>query len=280
MNLSQSILSTTAVLAICAAGAAQAGPLNDRIAAGEPIRIGFANEVPFAYPGPDGAPMGFVNAYTLALLERMGHDNIEVVVTDWGGLIPALNAGRIDIVTGGLNITAPRCESIAFSEPMLAAGDAFVVPAGNAAGITTYDDLVDSDAIFVTGAGYSNLEAARRVGVPDGRIMTVPGPSEIVAALRAGRAQAGGVAYFTGVEMAATQEGIELADPSAMPDWSMNWAAIGFHKNDQDFVDAFNAAQEDWLGSPEMLEIVGEYGFSADNVPDEAVTTEWVCANR
>lgn len=279
MNLSQSILRTTAVLAICAAGAAQAGPLNDRIASGQPIRIGFANEVPFAYPGPNGEPMGFVNAYTIALLERMGHDNIEIVVTDWGGLIPALNAGRIDIVTGGLNITAPRCDSIAFSEPMLVAGDVFIVPEGNPAGINSYDDLLESDAVFVTGSGYSNLDAAKRVGVPDSRIMTVPGPTEIVAAVRAGRAQAGGVAYFTGVEMAATQEGIDLADVTQMPDWSMNWAAIGFHKNDQDFVDTFNAAQDDFLGSDDMMEIVAEYGFGAENVPQD-VTTEWVCANR
>ena len=30
---------------------------------GEPIRIGFANEIPFAYPGDDGSPKGFVNVF-------------------------------------------------------------------------------------------------------------------------------------------------------------------------------------------------------------------------
>lgn len=279
MKLSRFMLRTTAVVAIFVAAVAQAGPLTDRIAAGEPIRIGFANEVPFAYPGKDGEPMGFVNAYTLALLKRMGHDNVELVVTDWGGLIPALNAGRIDIVTGGLNITSQRCQSIAFSEPMLVAGDAFIVPKGNPAGINTYEDLIDSDAVFVTGSGYSNLEAAKKVGVPNSRVMTVPGPTEIVASVRAGRAQAGGVAYFTGVEMARTQEGIELADVSQMPDWTMNWAAIGFHKSDQDFVDQFNSAQKDWLGSEPMMKVVAEYGYSPENVPKD-VTAEWVCANR
>ena len=59
---------TTTVAAVVALGASAvavaAGPLMDRIEAGQPIRIGFANELPFAYPGPNGEPLGFVNAHT------------------------------------------------------------------------------------------------------------------------------------------------------------------------------------------------------------------------
>lgn len=271
------ILASTATLAMM--GAAFAGPLTDRIAAGEPIRIGFANESPFAYPGPDGEPLGFVNAYALGLLSEMGYDNIEVVETDWGGLIPGLNAGRIDIVTGGLNIIGTRCESIAFSEPMLMAGDAFLVPTGNPRDLNSYQDIAESDAIFVTGVGYSNIEAARREGVPDNRIMQVPGPSEIVAALRAGRADAGGVTHFTAIDLAATHDDFEVSDVTQLPEWTLNWASIGFRKADQDFVDEFNAAQEDWLGSEPMMAAVAEYGYGPENIPT-GQTTEWVCANR
>lgn len=258
---------------------ALAGPLTDRIDAGEPIRIGFANEAPFAYPGENGEPLGFVNAYTLGLLAEMGHDNIEVVVTDWGGLIPALNAGRLDIVTGGLNIMASRCESIAFSEPMLMAGDAFIVPTGNPDDLNNYQDLIDKEATFVTGVGYNQVEVARREGVADARIMQVPGPTEILAAIRAGRAQAGGVTHFTAIDMARTHDDIEVSDISQLPDWTLNWASIGFRKADQDFVDAFNAAQADWLGSDAMMALVAPYGYSPENVPD-GQTAEWVCANR
>ncbi len=272
------LLGATAI-ALCAAGAASAGPLADRIAAGEPIRIGFANEAPFAYPGESGEPLGFVNAYALGLLAEMGHDNIEVVVTDWGGLIPALNAGRLDIVTGGMNIMASRCESIAFSEPMLVAGDAFIVPAGNPKGLNTYQDLIDQEATFVTGVGYNQVEVARREGVADARIMQVPGPTEILAAIRAGRADGGGVTHFTALDMAANNDDIEVSDVSQLPDWTLNWASIGFRKADQDFVDAFNAAQEDWLGSEQMMALVAEYGYGPVNVPQDT-TTEWVCANR
>lgn len=270
---------TASALALCAASAAGAGPLADRIAAGQPIRIGFANEAPFAYPGENGEPLGFVNAYTLGLLAEMGYDDIEAVVTDWGGLIPALNAGRLDIVTGGMNIMASRCDSIAFSEPMLVAGDAFIVASGNPDGLNTYQDLVDADATFVTGTGYNQVEIARREGVPDARIMQVPGPTEILAALRAGRAQAGGVTHFTALDMAANNGDIDVSDVSQLPDWTLNWAGIGFRKADQDFVDAFNAAQASWLGSDEMMALVADYGYGAVNLPQDT-TTEWVCANR
>lgn len=262
------------------AATAVAGPLMDRIAAGEPIRIGFANEIPFAYPGEDGSPKGFVNAYALGVLHAMGYDNIQPVQTDWGGLIPGLQAGRFDIITGGMNILSSRCENIAFSEPMARIGDGFLVPKGNPMGIETYEDLKTKGAVYVTGAGYSNVEAARAAGVEDSKIMQVPGPTEILAAMKAGRADAGGGTYFTIKQLADSTGGeLEVTDPGALPESSMNWAGIGFSKDDQDFVDAFNAAQKAYLGSPEMMAAVAEYGYGEGSLPGDK-TTEWVCANR
>ncbi|AZQ68440.1 ectoine/hydroxyectoine ABC transporter substrate-binding protein EhuB [Silicimonas algicola] len=260
--------------------AASAGPLMDRIEAGEPIRIGFANELPFAYPGSNGEPLGFVNAHTLGVLDKMGYTNIEPVQTDWGGLIPGLQAGRFDIITGGMNILAARCENVAFSEPMARIGDGFLVPAGNPKGLDNYEDIKEQGAVMVTGAGYSNIQAARDAGVEDGNIMQVPGPTEILAAVRAERADAGAGTYFTMKQLADSAGGeLDVSDPNAMPEDSFNWAGIGFSKEDQDFVDAFNEAQAEYLGSEEMLAAVSEYGYSEATLPGD-VTTEWVCANR
>lgn len=279
--MKKSLTATLAALALGAsASALAAGPLMDRIAAGDPIRIGFANELPFAYPGPNGEPLGFVNAHTLGVLEKMGYTDIEPVQTDWGGLIPGLQAGRFDIITGGMNILAARCENVAFSEPMARIGDGFLVAAGNPKGLGNYQDIKEKGAVMVTGAGYSNIQAARDAGVEDGNIMQVPGPTEILAAVRAGRADAGAGTYFTMRQLADSAGGeLDVSDPDAMPEESFNWAGIGFAKEDQDFVDAFNAAQAEYLGSEEMLAAVKEYGYSEATLPGD-VTTEWVCANR
>ncbi len=276
-------LTTTAATAIAlgaAALAASAGPLMERIEAGQPIRIGFANEIPFAYPGDDGSPQGFVNAHTLGVLEKMGHTDIEPVQTEWGGLIPGLQAGRFDIITGGMNILASRCENVAFSEPMARIGDAFLVEAGNPMEIGNYDDIRESGAVMVTGAGYSNIEQAREAGVDDASIMQVPGPTEILAAVRAGRADAGAGTFFTMRQLADSTDGeLDVTDPGAMPEDLINWAGIAFREDDRDFVEAFNEAQAEYLGSDEMLEAVAEYGYGEESLPGD-VTTEWVCANR
>ena len=278
-----STLATTALASFwlgVSAFSALAGPIEDRIAAGETIRIGFANEIPFAYPGEDGSPKGFVNAEVIGVLAKMGYTKIEAVETEWGGLIPGLTAGQFDIITGGMNILKARCENIAFSEPMAKIGDGFIVLPGNPKGIQTYTNVKDSGATLVTGAGYSNIEAAKAAGVTEAQIMIVPGPTEILAAVTAGRADAGTGTYPTMKQLADSSGGaVEIVDPSAMPEDSFNWAGVGFRKEDQDFLDRFNAAQKDYLGSAEMLAAVAEYGYSEAMLPGDK-TTEWICANR
>ena len=113
-----------AALGICAGmlflntGFANAGSLMDRIEKGKTIRLGFANEVPWAYPGEGNEPLGFANAITIGILQEMGYKNIEPVVTTWGGQIPGLKANRFDIITGGMYILNSRCQNVAFSEPI------------------------------------------------------------------------------------------------------------------------------------------------------------------
>lgn len=278
--MKKTLFMTTIVAGVALGASAFAGPLMDRIAAGESIRIGFANEVPWAYPGEGNAPLGFVNAHVLGVLGEMGHDNIEPVVTDWGGLIPGLQANRFDVITGGMYILNSRCENVTFSEPMAKVSDAFIVQAGNPEGIQTYKDFVEKNATMVTGAGFNTVEAALKEGVPEAQIMQVPGPTEILAAVKAGRAAGGAVTFFTAQELASSAPGeIEVTDPGALPEWTQNWVGIGFRDGDADFVAAFNEAQKAYLGSEAMLASVAEYGYDEKVLPGDE-TTEWVCANR
>src|SRR5690606_21659353 len=159
-------------------------------------------------------------------------------------------------------------------------GDGFIVEPGNPKGIGNYESLVENDAVMVTGAGYSNIEAAVGAGVPESSIMTVPGPTEILAAVRAGRADAGAGTYFTMKQLADSSGGaVEVTDPNAMPEETFNWAGIGFRTDDQEFLAQFNEALAEYLGSDEMMEAVAEYGYDEGSLPGDR-ETEWVCANR
>jgi polar amino acid transport system substrate-binding protein len=85
-------LAMAAVAAASYAGAASAASLLERIKNGETIRLGFTNEPPTAYPGPNSEPLGMVNEVALDVLKKMGATKIEPVVTEWGSLVPGLQA--------------------------------------------------------------------------------------------------------------------------------------------------------------------------------------------
>ncbi|PWJ87431.1 amino acid ABC transporter substrate-binding protein (PAAT family) [Mesorhizobium loti] len=276
----KAILAAIAATAALFIGVAQADGLTDSAKAGKPIRIGFAHEIPWAYPGDKNEPLGFANALAVGVLKSMGYTNIEPVVTDWGGLIPGLQAGRFDIITGGMYITGKRCKNVAFAEPMGKFGNAFIVKKGNPKGIQNYKDIKEKDATMVTVSGYVNVDEALKEGVPESKIMQVPGPTELLAAVRAGRADAGASNYFDAKNLAASaSDEIEVTDPAALPDWTNNWVAIAFKPEDKDFLKAYNEAQAKYLGSPEMLEAVGKFQYTKAQLPGDA-KSEWICANR
>ncbi len=279
MNRILAALATAAAL-VCGITGSHADALSDKAKSGEPIRIGFAHEIPWAYPGEKNEPLGFANALALGVLKSMGYMNIEPVVTDWGGLIPGLQAGRFDIITGGMYITGARCKKVAFSEPIGKFGDYIIVKKGNPKGITNYQDIKQKDATMVTVSGFVNVDAALKEGVPESKIMQVPSVTEVLAAVRAGRADAGAGNDFAMKDLAKSAEGeIEVTDPAALPEWSFNWVAIAFKKEDSDFLKAYNEAQAKYLGTPEMLEATGKYQYTEAQLPGDA-KTDWICANR
>jgi polar amino acid transport system substrate-binding protein len=272
------VLTAAAVIAASTVTTAFAGPLYDRIKNNEPIRIGFANEKPFDYPGPNGEPEGIGNTFSLAVLKRMGYTNIQAVVTDFGSLIPGLQAGRFDIITASMNILKARCANVVFSDPFGKIGDGLIVAKGNPKKLENYADVAAKDAVLVTGAGYSNVQSAKDAGIKN--LMIVPGPTEILAAVKAGRADAGALPYFTAKTLAqSAADSVEVPPASAMPNSTANWVSIAFRKEDADFAAAFNTAQKPYLGSPEMMEALKGYGYDEGWLPGDK-TAEWVCANR
>ncbi|MGH1542741.1 MAG: transporter substrate-binding domain-containing protein [Arenicella sp.] len=280
-RMTSTLIAASLGLALAASAfTATAGPLMDRIDAGKTIRIGFSNVPIWGYPDKNGDPKGFVNEIALGILKDMGYTNIETTVTDWGGLIPGLKANRYDLITGGLYILNSRCQNIAFSEPITQTGDAFIVPAGNPKGIHTFKDILNKKAMMVTASGYNTIESAKKEGLDDSQIMQVTGPAEILAAVKAGRADAGGLTYFEAKYMADESNGtIDATDPAALPDWTQNYVGIGFRFEDNDFMQKFNAALAKYVGTDEMLAAVKEYGYVPGNLPGDK-TAEWVCANR
>ncbi|MER9483430.1 transporter substrate-binding domain-containing protein [Mesorhizobium sp. M0494] len=271
---------TTGLALFVSTWTAHAGPLTDRVNAGQPVRIGFSNVPVYGFPDEKGEPKGFANVIALDVLKRMGNTNVETTVVDWGGLVPGLHANRYDLITGGMYILNARCKNVAFSEPIAKTGVAFIVPAGNPKKINSYKDIAEKGAVFVTYSGSSTIADAKKEGIAEEKIMEVPGPTEVLAAIKSGRADAGSMTYFEAKFIADQSNGtIQATDPDALPEWTQNWVGIGFRSEDADFVAKFNEALKKYVGSEEMMNSVKEYGVVPAHLRGHP-TTEWICSHR
>ena len=256
--------------------------LSEKIASGGKPILGFATEIPWAYPGDKGEPLGFVNAINLVILEEMGITEYETAVTDWGGLIPGMNANRHDIITGGMYILKSRCENMDFSDPIGVFGDAMLVPKGNPKNINNYADVISTGAKLVTGTGFNTVEAAKKYGVPESQMLLVEGEVGILAAMKAGRADVAVQTFFGAKEHEAKTNGkFEVTDPKLMPKETLNVVGIGFRKGDDKFREAFNAALAKVMANPEtMLKRAGKYGYDKAQLPPPDMSTEWACSTK
>ena len=81
-----------ACAAIGLAASAQATTL-DTIKENSRIRIGYANETPFAFTETDGRVTGESPEIAKVIFQKMGIKQVDGVLTEWGSLIPGLRAG-------------------------------------------------------------------------------------------------------------------------------------------------------------------------------------------
>lgn len=91
-----------------------------------PLRVGMTpNYPPLAYRQGD-LLTGLEADFARALGERLGRP-VKFVELDWERLIPALEAGRIDIIMSGMSMTDMRRLRVAFTEPYLRVGQMILV---------------------------------------------------------------------------------------------------------------------------------------------------------
>ena len=170
---------------------AQAQDLLEEAKESGSITVGIANEAPYGYMTPEGELTGEAPEIAKHILAKMGIEDVEAVVTEFGSLIPGLMAGRFDIVAAGMFITPQRCEQVAFSEPTYGIGQAFLVAEGNPKGLQTYEDFkANADSTLAVMGGAIERTYARDAEVPDDQVMVVPDTAAGTASVQAGRADA------------------------------------------------------------------------------------------
>jgi polar amino acid transport system substrate-binding protein len=243
------------------------------------IRVGFANEAPYGFATPDGKLTGESPEVVKAVLNKMGIEQVDGVLTEFGSLIPGLQAGRFDIIAAGMFVTPQRCEQIQFSEPTYGIGQAFLVTAGNPEGIKDYSSIAEnSDLKLAVMAGAVEAGYAKDSGVPQDQLVLLPDQSSLVKAVQAGRADAAALTALSIADMASKNDGVESTEPFGMVAGQsvVGHGAIGFRKDDVDLYEAFNAELKKFIGSDEHIALVTPFGFGKGFLPTK--TTAELCA--
>ena len=137
-------------------------------------------------------PIGFDIDLINAVGERLGVE-VEHIPSDFTGLLPALEAGRCDVVASGIYLTAERLETFD-AQPYYDTSVILLTPADNTE-ISSPDDLAGKTVAVQAGTNYINilndlnaeLQAAGQPGID---IQSYPDQTDAIQQLVVGRADA------------------------------------------------------------------------------------------
>lgn len=264
------LIACAALASIGFASLTQADTL-EKIKDSSSVRIGYANETPFAYTALDGSVTGESPEIVRKVFERMEIDTIKPVLTEWGSLIPGLRAGRFDLIAAGMYITPERCKQVLFTDPHYRLLDTLLVAKGNPKNLRSYEDIANNPEVKIAiMSGTVNLGYARKAGIKDSQILQVPDTTSQLQAVRGGRADAaiGTQLTMKGLADKAGDDVEAIADFKDDPSRA-GYGALAFRPQDKALRDAVNAELKQWLGSEEHLKTIEPFGFDRSNVTDK-----------
>lgn len=246
------------------------------------VTVGFANEKPYGYE-EDGELKGAAVDIATAVFKELGIDEVEGHLSDYSELVSGLNAGKFDVITSGMAITAERCENVAFGDPEMKYGEGIIVKKGNPEDLHSYEDIADNPDINVAiMQGATEIGFVQEKGVDEDQIQTVPDIPASFSAVESDRAE-----VTTGTEMtikmaleSSDNDDLEFVEDFEQPDVEGNpsYGAAAFRQDDQDLIDAYNEKLAELKEDGTVDELLEDNYFSAEsNSVEEEVTTEKVC---
>jgi len=227
-------------------------------------RVAIANEPPFTAVAADGKVSGAAPDVAREVFKRLGVNEIVASISEYGAMIPGLQAHRHDVITAGLFMKPERCAAVAYSEPILCDAEALLVKKGNPMGFKSYADIAaNPDARLGAPGGGTEEKLALDAGVPRDRVIVVPDGQSGLKMLQDGRIDAYSlpVLSINDLMKKANDPNLEVFAPVVNAPVYCDGAA--FHKDDVALRDAFDVELKKLKESGEFAKIIEPYGFSA-----------------
>ena len=240
-------------------------------------RVAIANEPPFTAVAADGKVSGAAPDVAREVFKRLGVGDIVASISEYGAMIPGLQAGRHDVITAGLFMKPERCAAVAYSEPILCDAEAFALKKGNPLGLKSYKDIADNpDAKIGAPGGGTEEKLALEAGVPRDRVIVVPDGQSGLKMLQDGRIDVYSLPVLSINDLVskANDPNIEVVAPVEGAPVYCDGAA--FKKGNEALRDAFDVELAKLKESGEFAKIIEPYGFSA--AAAMSTTREKLCA--
>ncbi len=249
------------------------------------LRVGLSNQLPYAFLDEKGVLTGQSPDVLRAALKGSGIQDFQATVAEFGALLPGLIAKRFDVICTGLFIRPPHCQLIAYGNPDSMSRESMVVKTGNPLKLHSLADVKANPdvkiAILRGGVEENYLKAA---GIPESQWVVLPDIVPLLAAVQGGRAD---VAFCVLTILAPTLEkmsgsGLEFAkdfvDPVVDGKPAIEYAAMGFRKEDDALRTAYNEGLAKLVASGELAAINRKYGLPDALTPTaETPTSDVLC---
>lgn len=227
-------------------------------------RIAIANEPPYTAVGADGKVSGAAPDVARVIFERLGVKEVVASISEYGAMIPGLQAGRHDVITAGLFMKPERCNAVAYSEPVLCDAEAFAVKKGNPLKLTSYKDIADNpDATIGAPGGGTEEKLALEAGVPRDRVIVVPDGQSGIKMLQDGRIDVYSLPVLSIHDLISKADDPNLEVVAPVQGAPVYCDGAAFRKQDTALRDAFDVELAKLKESGEFAKLIEPYGFSA-----------------
>lgn len=146
---------------------------------------------PYEFLGTGDEIIGIDVEIGQAIADELGVE-LEVVNSDFDGVISAIESGKGDVGIAGITITEERAQQVDFSVPYLNATQSLIVPAGSE--ISTVEELASKNVGAQTGStGYLSLEDQNLNGLLTRQpcnLQAYEAPTDAMLALKEGKLDA------------------------------------------------------------------------------------------